>query len=271
MTVPVGSPLHLPNKKWVEKFFRFGLVCKGIVYCITGILATMAAIGFGGSKASKSEIFKFIYEQPFGLLLISLVALGLFAYSLLRFFQSFGDIDHKGSDASGIASRFGYAISGFIYLSLGIYAAKLAVTGSGGDGASRQFMVSKILAFDGGQWIIGIVGLIIVGNGVYQIYRGIAGKFMKKITVTKAELGKIVRKAGLVGYVARGITMLVVGYLLLHAGITSNPREAKGTEGAFAFLENKFGSMLMMLIAIGLIGYGIFMFVKARYQRIQLG
>ena len=264
------TALQKGKRKWFEKFFRFGLICKGVVYCITGVLATLAAIGFGGSKASKSKIFALIYEQPFGLILISAVAAGLFGYATFRFFQCFRDTEHKGSSAKGLASRAGFGVSGLIYLSLGVYATKLAVTGSAGSGESRQFMVSKILGMSGGEWVIGIIGLIIIGNGVYQIYRGVTGQFMKKIELWKTELRDLVKKAGIIGYIARGIMLLVVGYLLWHAGMTSNPREAKGTDGAFTFLENKFGSLLMMFIAIGLVGYGVFMFVKARFQRIDV-
>jgi hypothetical protein len=270
MSVSVNTPLEAPKAKWFEKFFRFGLICKGIVYCITGILATLAAIGFGGSKASKSEIFKMIYEQPFGLILISIIAFGLFGYALLRFFQCFRDTEHKGKNAKGLASRIGYGISGGIYFGLGLYATKLAITGSGGSGESRQFMVSKVLGISGGEWIIGIIGLIIIGSGVHQIYRGISGKFMKKIELMRMDFSDAMKKAGIIGYISRGVMLLVIGYLLWHAGITSNPNDAKGTDGAFAFLENTFGSVLMMTIAIGLVGYGIFMFVKAKYQRINV-
>jgi len=202
--------------------------------------------------------------------LISVIAFGLFGYTLLRFFQCFKDIDHKGSGAKGIASRIGYGISGIIYLSLGIYATKLAVTGSAGSGESRQFMVAKVLQMSGGEWIIAAIGLIIIGNGVYQVYRGVTSKFMKKIQVRKMEVRDVVKKAGTVGYISRGIMFLIIGYLLWHAGMTSNPREVEGTEGAFTFLENNFGSFLMMLIALGLVGYGIFMFVKAKYQSIHV-
>jgi hypothetical protein len=266
----MDSPIQQPKEIWFERFFRFGLICKGVVYCITGILATLAAIGLGGSKSSKSQIFRFIYEQPLGLVLISIVAFGLFGYTLLRFFQCFKDIDHKGSDAKGIASRIGYGISGTIYLGLGAYATKLAITGSAGSGESRQFMVAKILQVSGGEWIIATIGLIIIGNGVYQVYRGVTNKFMKKIQVRKMEIRDMVRKAGTVGYISRGVMFLVIGYLLWHAGMTSNPREAEGTEGAFNFLENNFGSLLMMVIALGLVGYGIFMFIKAKYQSITV-
>lgn len=255
---------------WFKGYFRFGLISKGIVYCLTGVIATMAAVGFSKDKAGKSEIFQLIYEQPFGRILLSIIALGLLGYSLLRFFQCFRDIEGKGSDAKGIAQRFGFFISGVLYLALGYYAGKLAITGSQGSGDSRQFMVGKVLGMDGGEWIIGVIGLIIIGNGVYQIYRGISGKFMKKIRLAASNISGIVKKSGTMGYLSRGITMGVIGYLVLHAAITANPKEAQGTEGAFDYLQSNFGSVLMAIIAIGLIGYGVFMFVRARYQRINV-
>ncbi|HYG02346.1 MAG TPA: DUF1206 domain-containing protein [Chryseosolibacter sp.] len=258
------------NAQWFEHYFRFGLISKGIVYCLTGIIATLAAIGYSRDSTGKSEIFQFIYEQPFGRILLGVIALGLLGYSLLRFFQCFKDIDNKGGSAKGLAKRFGFFISGLLYLSLGFYAGKLAVTGSQGNGDSRQFMVGKILELPAGQWIIGIIGVIIIGNGLYQMYRGISQKFMKKIQLRAAKFSDLMKKSGIIGYAARGFVLLIIGYLIVHAAMTANPNEAKGTDGAFHFMESQFGGVLMALVAIGLIAYGAFMFVRAKYEQINV-
>lgn len=258
------------NAHWFERYFRFGLISKGVVYCMTGIIATLAAIGYSRKNAGKSEIFQFIYEQPFGRIILGVIAVGLFGYCLLRFFQCFKDIDNKGDSATGFAKRFGFFISGMLYLALGFYAGKLAITGSQGGGDSRQFMVGKVLELPAGQWIIGIVGLIIIGNGLYQMYRGISQKFMKKIQLRAAKFSDLMKKSGIMGYAARGFVLVIIGYLIVHAALTANPKEAKGTDGAFDFVQNNFGGVLMAVIAVGLIAYGAFMFVRAKYERIRI-
>jgi hypothetical protein len=260
-----------PSKeKWVERFVRFGLISKGVVYCLIGVIAFLAAGDLTREKASKREAFRFIYDQPYGQVLVAIIALGIFGFVVLRFFQSVKDIDNKGENTKGVFSRIGYAISGLVYLGLALYAAKLVLEGRTGDDGSHTFIVSRLLSRGWGPWAIGIAGLGIIANGIYQIYKALSGAFMKRVMVIRGELENLVKKAGVVGYFSRGIVLVIIGYLVLHAALTSNPNDAKGTEGAFAFIENTFGGVLMGVIALGLFGYGLFMFVKARFQRIEI-
>jgi hypothetical protein len=241
--------------QWLEKFFRFGLISKGIVYCLLGVLTVLAAIGLRGKNASKTDAFDLIYAQPFGKVLLIVITLGLFGFVTLRLFQSFKDIDHKGDDTKGVVHRIGYA-------------AKLALSGSHGNGDSKQFIVTKVLALPAGVWIVGIAAIIIIISGGYQVYKGASGKFMEKIQLVGTKFSEVFRKAGIVGYISRGVVLLVIGYLLFHSAIEADPGSVQDTDGAFSFLENNFGSFLMGLIALGLVGYGVFMFVKAKYERI---
>jgi hypothetical protein len=262
--------VHGSRENWVEKFFRLGYISKGVVYCLIGVIALMAAIGLSGDEPSQTNVLMLIYEQPFGKIILAVLALGLFGYVMLRFYQAFKDIDHKGSDTKGIFSRIGYGISGLLYLALGVYAAKLVLSAQNNGGDSKQFIIAKALTYSWGQWVVGIVGLIIIGSGIYQIYRAVSGKFMKKIQLIRSNIENTVKKAGVTGYAARGVVLMIIGYLVFHAAITSNPSQAKGTEGAFAFIENNFGGVLFAVIAIGMLAYGVFMFVKAKYQRINV-
>jgi hypothetical protein len=122
------------GEKWMEAFARFGIISKGIVYCLVGVLTSMAALGMRGENASKNEAFKLIYAQPFGRILLIIVAVGLFGYVTWRFFQSVYDIDFKGNDANGKFTRIGYGFSALIYFALAIYAMKLALAGTGESG-----------------------------------------------------------------------------------------------------------------------------------------
>lgn len=259
---------------WFEKLARFGLVSKGIVYFLMGTLSVLAAMGLSSEKGDKAEAFKLIYEQPFGRVILVAIALGLLGYVMLRFFQAFKNTENKNNDIKGILDRIGFGMSGVLYLAIGIYAMNLAVkgaeSGDGGGNDSRQSIVGKILEYPGGEYIIGIASLIIIGMGIYQITRGVTGKFMKKVNLYKSDMKDAFKTAGVLGYVSRGVVLTIIGYFLLHAAWLSNPSEAQGTGAAFAFLQNNFGSLMMAIVAVGMAGYGVFCFVKAKYQRINL-
>ena len=77
-------------------------------------------------------------------------------------------------------------------------------------------------------------------------------------------------RAGKFGYVARGIVWIIIGYLFMQAALHSNPQEAGGTGSAFQFLEEaSYGPFLLGAVAIGLFCYGVFMFMRAKYQPIR--
>ena len=213
-----------------------------------------------------------MYDQPFGQILLILVTLGMMGYVVWRFFQAFGDIDNKGNNTNARFTRAGYAFSGVVYASLAFYAARLALGGpqGGGDGNQRQFIVSKVLSFPAGEWLIGIAAVLVFLNGIRQIYKGISGKFCKNVHLIRSEYSNVYKKAGVLGYVSRGVVLLVIGYFFFRAAITHNGEAIQGTGEAFNFLEDNFGTLLLAIVAIGLIGYGVFQFVKAKYQKIDL-
>ena len=253
------------KEQWLQRFARFGFASIGVVYCLMGFLTVMAALGLSSKKADKSEAFKFIYDQPFGKIMLVAIALGMMGYVMFRIFQAFLDTEKKGNDAKGITSRLSYASSAVIYSSLIIYAIKLA-SGNPGSGDKREFFVSKVMTYPMGEWIVGIAALVIIGIGINQIYLGLSKKFMKHVRLYSSSFQQGFQKAGMIGYVARGIVLSIVGYFLLRAAIDSNPREANGTREAFDFLQQNFGNLLMSVVALGLIAYGVFMFVRARHQ-----
>jgi hypothetical protein len=259
-----------PKKVWFENFARYGLVSKGIVYCMMGVLTLLAAVGLGGKKASKTEAFEVIYRQPFGKILLVCIIIGLLGFVTLRVFQCFKDIDNKGKNLKGIITRIGFGLSALIYAGLGIFATKLFLYGSQPNGDSKQFIVSKVLEYPAGQWIVTIAALIVIGSGINQIYKAVAGKFMNNVYFLHSKTSNLFKKVGVLGYSSRGVVLIILGYFLLRAALASNPKAVKDTTDAFHFLENNFGTFLMGLAALGLIGYGVFMFVKAKYQRIQM-
>ena len=260
---------------WVEKLARMGYAAKGIVYLIIGGIAARAAFGSGERVQGSQGAMRTILEQPFGKLLLGLVALGLAGYALWRFVQAGLDPEHKGTDAGGAAKRAGYAISGVIHAGLALAALRMVTGrggGSGGDGGSAVHWTATLMRQPMGRWLVAAVGLGIVGYGLYALYRAYAVKLSKQLDLSRMSPAarEWAVRSGRAGIAARGVVFAIMGFFLLLAALHSNPAEARGLDGALrALQEQAYGPWLLGLVALGLVGYGIYQLVEARYRRIQ--
>lgn len=269
ITSSVTSSLPHSPSSGIKALARFGFAAKGVVYIVLGALAVMAATGVqGGKTAGKEQVLQTIQDLPFGRVLLGLVAFGLLGYVIWRLVQAIRDTEDKGSDAKGMARRLGYAGSGLLYASLAFAAGRAALSGgsSGSGGNTQQSLIAKLLEQSWGQWLLGAIALGVIGSGLYQIYRAYSGKFAKHVNGSSlpADQQKIVYRTGQVGYTARGIVMALIGYFLLQAAMQSNSGAAQGTEGAFDLLASM-GPVVLAIVAIGLMAYGVYMLVQAKY------
>ena len=265
----------IPQKTagWVKPLAITGLVSKGLVYCLLGILAFMAAFEINGQKddkADKEGVFEFVQERTGGNLILALIAIGLFCYSAWRFMEAIRN--HNGKKKS-IGKRLRYLFSGLIYLSLAAFAVKMLSGKKNKQGSNdTQDMVAELLDKPFGQWLVVITALSIAAVGFYQAYYGIAEKYKKHLggLGSGAGSGKLLLRSGKIGYVSRALVWLLIAFLLLKAAVHSNSKEAGNSGNAFQFLENSpFGSYLLGLLAVGLICYGVFNFIRARYDRFE--
>jgi len=260
------------TEKWVEKLARFGYASKGVIYVLIGVLAAMAAFGAGGQASGTQGIMKQIIQQPYGKILLGIIAVGFVGYAVWRWVAAIKDAEHKGNDTKGIVFRLGYIVSGVIYGFLAFRAFKM-ITGAGGgsssgSGGGQQFFIDKLLEQPAGQWLVGILAVLAFAKGLYQIYKGYADKFGNDVRDggVNRKIKDMYMKLGKWGYISRGTIFAIVGFFLFKAAITSNASQAGGTDSAFSFLSSTGGPWLMGLIAIGLAGYGVFQLVKARYK-----
>lgn len=260
------------KEKWMINYARIGIAAKGVVYCLIGGLTAMAAFNLGGGtgeSTGRSGAFAYVLNQPFGEILLGLIAIGLLGYVVWKFIQAIKDPDHNGTDAKGIARRLGFVFSGLVYGGIAFYAAKLVLGNGSSDGGndSRQFIVSKLLQKPYGEWVVGIIAGIIVLIGIWQIIKAITGKFKNHVREEAISHNEreVYNNAGKIGYTARGVILGIIGYLFFRAAIQSSAEAVGGTNSAFHFLQSNWGPWVMGVIALGLLAYGIFMIVRAKY------
>lgn len=270
----VARALRISNdsKDWLTKGARFGLTAQGVVYALVGILAIKAAVGSGGRVGGSKEAVQYLGSQPFGQVLLVLVGIGLFAYAAWRLIMAIVDTENDGSDASGIARRVGYAASGLVNAGIGITALQMAL-GSSDAGGGAKTWAGKIMSEPFGHWLVGLVGAVIIGVGIYQFYAVYTKRFLEKLDM--ASMSDKVRRAvvrmGQAGHAARGVVFSIIGVALVSAALTHDPSEAQGMgEALHTVAGSTHGQILLILVAAGLLAYGGFTVALARYRRVPI-
>lgn len=251
---------------------RVGLCARGSVYLLMGMLALLAALGQrSGAVVDQRHSVQSLQSLPGGRVLLGLVAIGLAGYSLLRIAQGVFDTEHKGKDGKGLLRRFVYIVDGLYYTSLVAFAGHGAWSGHDGPTAqaaraSQRSYTRAILHWPGGAYFLELMGLVVLGAGLFTLYKAASSRFMKDIDLrTVGEARRVaIRRAGQLGYAARGVVMAIVGCFVLEAGHTALSGYIGSTKEALDVLA-KMGPVVLGAVAIGLVAYGLYSFVEARY------
>lgn len=253
--------------KRIKNIARTGYASKGVVYALTGILAFGAAIGLGTSSEGKLGVLKFLEEQPFGKVLLGLLSLGLLCYAFWRFYQSIKDPEYIGKDKKGIGKRIGFFFSGLVYLGLGIFAIYEVFKQSDRSGGYK----SEMLPAEYLPYIFYVIAIGLAIKSLFQFVKIYKGNFLSKFhldEMSTINTRKTIKWLGYAGLTARGILVGIVAYFFFKAADTAAQSDIKGTSDAFSYLrQNSEGPWLVGMVAFGLICYGAYMFIMAKYRR----
>ena len=264
-----GTAAFAQGRRGLVRLGRFGYGAKGVVYVVLGAMALQAAFEAGKKAPGTQGALREIADKPLGEFLLWLLAAGLIGHALWRLVQAVRDTERKGKDAKGLAIRTGYIISAAIHVSLAVAAASIA-RGRPTRANSEQSLTADLMAMPFGRWLVAAIGLIVLGVGISQLYQAYSARFRERLRtaeMTPKEQRWAIR-SGRAGYAARGITFGVIGVFLINAARQFDPQEAKGLAGALQTLENQpHGQWLLAIVGLGLLGYGVFQFILARYRR----
>ncbi|MCC5652560.1 DUF1206 domain-containing protein [Nostoc sp. XA013] len=259
---------------WVERLARLGYAAKGLVYFIVGLLAAQAAFGSGGKTTDTSGALETIVTQPFGKFLLAIVTLGLIGYALWRFVQTIFDPEHSGKkmNAKRIVKRLGYAFSAIAYFSLAVTSIKLIIMGSSSsDSDSVEDWTIYFLNQPFGRWLVVFLGLTVIAVGISYLYQSYKGKFCNHFKLYQMSQTEQIwaMRLGRFGIAARGIVFGIIGIFMIVAAIQLDGTQARGLAGALAALAKQpFGPWILGVVALGLIAYGMYSVIEARYRHI---
>ncbi len=252
-----------------ELLSRAGFVARGLIYAIIGILALKLAFGHGGKLTDQKGALHTVANQPFGKVLLTLVAIGLGGYSLWRFVRAAIGHGPEGSDTG--FDRVSAFASGIAYGVMCAFAIEILLGAGGGTGGNVKKSTAGVLGWPAGTWIVGIAGVVLIGVALYQGYRGITKKFLdeSKVEEMGPQVKKWISRLGTFGHLARMVVFGLVGVFVLKAAIDYTPSKAVGLDGALAkIVHHSYGPVLLGIVATGLIAFAVYSLSDARYRRI---
>ncbi|TRO66407.1 DUF1206 domain-containing protein [Christiangramia sabulilitoris] len=256
----------MSNKK--ENFARFGMAAKGAVYCLIGVLTALAAFGQGGEQTGGKGAMQYLAQQSYGQILLAILGIGLLGYVFWRMYQVFANPKGLDDDAKGYGKRIAYFISGIIYGGFAFYAFKLAFGSNSGSSGS---MMGSLMSGSNGDTIAIIIGIGMAIKAIYDLYRAYSNKFREEVEEAGMDEKeqKLLINAGKFGHTSRGAVIGLMAYLTLQSGLASGSKVSTQTD-AFSYIQNEFGSIVLGIVAIGFVGYGVYMFIKAKHPAISV-
>nr|WP_251056548.1 DUF1206 domain-containing protein [Streptomyces sp. ISL-94] len=254
-----------------EVVARSGLLARGVLYVLVGVLAIRVAFGEGGKEADREGALQELTEKPFGGFLVWAVGIGLVCMMLWRLSEAvFGAAGPDGRKAgkrlAAVARTVFYAVVAFSVLSFA------AGSGSGrsGDEQSRD-VTAKVLDLPGGPWWVAAAGAAIAIGGIVIAVQAARRTFRKDLAMygTPAGVRKAVEFLGVTGGVARGAVFAAAGAFVVYAAVRYDPAEAKGLDDTLrAFAQTPAGPWLLVLVAAGLVLFGLFCWALACWRRV---
>ena len=261
--------LELPRRPRYQTLARAGLLSRGLVYLLVGVLALMVVMHEPGGRTTDTRgAMRSLMHETAGQGILLLIAVGLLCYSVWRLLQCVYDIDRFGSGWLGLAVRAGQGIGAVIYLALAAYAVNLVFEFiKESRGASERHLVRWMFSWPMGDWMVGAVGVGVVLFGLGQmIFAWLEGfKAFIEIPPLRARFVVTICKYGLV---ARGMVFTIIGWFFINSALKHSPREAGGFKEAWAALRAQpHGDLLVAAVATGFIAYAFFSAVEAAYRK----
>lgn len=268
-----SSLKHADHSDAIETLARVGYATKGVVYLLIGGLATMYAFGVGGGALTGGkEAAQTMGAQPFGKFLLWATGIGLAAFALWQLVRAALDPEGGENDTKNIAKRIGYAVSGVLHAAFAVAVIQMALGSSSSGGNTKTTYLAKIMEMPGGNVIVGLAAVGVVGFGLSQFYRGYQANFMEKLK--SHEMNATERtwslRVGRAGLMARGVVSCILGYFLFQAATSGSAAQAKGVGQALHSIASENHGMIMLaIVALGLVAYALHQFFMSKYRRID--
>lgn len=256
---------------WHETVGRAGFVAKGLVYGLVGVIAIGVALDGGGGKQAKGQTgaLRELAGSGFGKVVLILLAIGLAAYAIYRLIEVFvGSASEEGEmdkvERAGSIGRF-VIYAGLCFTAIGI------VSDAGGGGSGPSKTTSTVFDLPAGVALVFIAGLVVIGVGLYQGYQALSRDFEDDLETGRMgeTTRRVMKPLGVIGHAARAVVFVLIGAFLIKASVEHDSSEAIGLDGALREVaQESYGSVLLVAVGIGLLLFGAYTLLEARYRKL---
>ena len=240
-----------------------GLVSYGLIHLVLAWIAIQVAAGRKGD-ASQAGALTQLTEQPLGEALLWIMAIGLFTLTIWQLLEATIGREEPGRDGR-LRRRLSSAGRALVYLAFGILAVGVATGSDSRSGKGEETISARLMAVPFGRVLVVAIGVAVIGVGVSQIVKGVKENFTEDLS-SGATTG--VRRLGVIGYCAKGVSLAIIGVLFGWAAISYDPKKAGGMDAALSAIRDQpFGTVLLAIMALGIACFGVYCFVWARRAR----
>ncbi|MDQ0389535.1 hypothetical protein J2S54_006355 [Streptomyces sp. DSM 42143] len=266
-----GRARRAANGSTAEGAARAGLTARGVIYLLVGVLALQIGFGTGDRQADRGGALAELADKPFGAVLLWALGIGLVGMALWRLTEALFGV--TGKDGRTARKRLP-AAARCVFYAFVAYSVLAFAAGSGGGGSSdRQSrdVTAKVMEMPAGQWLVGLAGAGIAVAGVVIAVQALRRSYHKKLKLGELNprTRRLVDVTGVGGGAARGIVFAVAGGFVVRAAVDYEPDKAKGLDDTLrSFAGTPLGPWLLVLVAAGLVLFGVFSFALARWRRV---
>lgn len=259
------------KKSFFNYLATFGCISTGFIYTSIGVVAMLSFLKLKEGGADEGSLLVYLHRFFIGQLLIAVIMLGMVAYIMYRAYETIKDPYGYGKDLKGISRR---SVTAFSSLAdaLIAYSALQALLGKGGiketgEPTAEREMVANMFKESWGDEFIITIGIITAMIAIVQLGYVISKTYMTRLDIENlANWKKVtIHILAWTGHFARGIILGIIGFFLIKAGASKNAELVVNTDKAFDFIGDHIGHTWFIIVAIGTICYGLFMFAFGIY------
>jgi hypothetical protein len=247
---------------------RFGLAARGFVYLVIGWLTLQIALGHHTSQANQSGAVAEVARHSFGRVLLWLLGAGFAAYAIWRLSQAAFGTAAEGSKAG---PRLKSLARGIVYAAFAVSTFSfIAGTAGGGQRQQQVTVTARVMRQSLGRWVVGLAGAVVVIVALVMVVEGVTRKFEKQLQMSElhGSTRTVVLGLGTIGTITRGLVFALVGFLVIDAAVTFDPKKSTGLDGALRTLAHQpFGPWILGAAALGLIAFGLYGLASVRYAK----
>jgi hypothetical protein len=248
----------------LEAAARVGYATSGVLHLLIGWITLQVAFGGGGKNADQSGALASLAGNGAGKAALWVGVVGFLGLAIWQVVDAL--VGHPGEDKGAWGGRAKAGGKAVVYLALAWSAFEFARGKSSSSRSQSVDFTAKLLEKPGGRALVVIIGLAIIGVGVYHVYKGAKKTFLEDL---QDDPGTWATRAGQIGYIAKGVALVIVGFLFAAAGVHKQAKEASGLDGALKSLRDEpFGPGLLVAMAVGFAAFGLYNFARARHAKV---